>query len=173
MEWRKVAEFANYEVSDGGFVRIITGGRHTNDGEILAASNVGGYMCVTLFNGGARKMLKVHRLVALAFLPPPDSEVQFQVAHNDGDSLNNVPTNLRWATCKENLNDRNHHGTSMIGNRNGRCKLTESQVIEIRTRYKQRCPKNGAAALGREFGVTDVAVIKAFRGENWSSIPSF
>lgn len=168
MEWKNVRDYENYQVSNTGLVRIIVGGRHKSDGELLKASNVGGYLCVTLFNGVSKKMLKVHRLVAQSFLPPPENSNQIQVAHNDGNPKHNKPINLRWATSKENLSDRINHGTALDGSRNGRAKLTEAQVLEIRRRYKPRCKQNGANVLAREFGVTDVAIIKAFRGENWS-----
>ena len=161
--WKTVGEFPNYEVSDDGRVRK-TGGRE------LKQSNVVGYKVVGLDSGRGFIQRKVHRLVALAFLPAPEDPARDQVAHGDGSRTNNRVENLRWATCKENLSDRALHGTELRGARNGRAKLSPVQVLLIRARYTPRHPVDGAAAMAKEYGVTDVAIIKAARGENWSAL---
>lgn len=51
------------------------------------------------------------------------------------------------------------------GEKHGRAKLTEAQVIEIRS-YK-RCPRQ---ALATKFGVTLRSVIGARRGETWKHL---
>lgn len=171
MRWKKVAGFENYEVSETGLVRVIEATVKKSAGEIVAQVNLArGYKGVGLMRNGKQIMCKVHRLVALAFLPPPENTQRNLVAHNDGSCDNNHFQNLRWATCKENLGDRACHGTTLDGARNGRVKLTAEQVIEIRRRYKPRHKMDGAAAMAKEFGVTDVAIIKAARGDNWKSV---
>lgn len=47
------------------------------------------------------KHLRVHRLVAAAFLPNPSSLPQ--VNHIDGDKLNNTKGNLEWVTNGQNM----------------------------------------------------------------------
>lgn len=163
MEWRTVIGYPNYEVSENGDIRKLSG-------KVLKHSNCNGYRNVTLFSGSGRIGYRVHRLVAMAFLPPPSSPEMTLVAHNDGSRDNNHYKNLRWDTCKGNLADRKLHGTTLDGARNGRVKLTAEQVLEIRRRYTKRHPVDGAAAMAIEFGVTDVAIIKAFNGQNWASL---
>lgn len=53
-------------------------------------------------------MVPVHRAVAQTFIPPVDGKPL--VLHNDGRCDNNVATNLRWGTYKENSADRVRHG---------------------------------------------------------------
>lgn len=166
MIWKSVKGYSNYEISEFGDIRKL-------NGKIISQCNSHGYKYVTLFGAGGRRGYRVHRLVAIAFLPPPASSAMDLVAHNDGSKDNNHYSNLRWDTCKGNLADRKKHGTTLDGVRNGRAKLSAEQVQEIRLRYTPGHSQNSAAALGREFGVSDVAIIKAFRGENWAStLPS-
>lgn len=171
MRWIPVENFERYEVSDSGLVRQVITSTKVKAGQLIPQSTSKGYKVVSLTKDGKQTQWKVHRLVAIAFLPPPENPSQDMVAHNDGTRDNNHFTNLRWATCKENLSDRKKHKTTLDGLRNGRVKLTPEQVIEIRARYKPRHPTDSAKAMAEEFGVTDVAIIKAFRGENWKSIP--
>jgi len=58
-----------------------------------------GYAYVCLFKEGVRKNLKIHRLVAQAFLVASDKP---HVNHIDGYKLNNRASNLEWVTPKEN-----------------------------------------------------------------------
>lgn len=53
-----------------------------------------GYLNVYLCKGGVSKRYRVHRLVALAFIPNPDK--LSQVNHLDGDKSNPQRYNLEW-----------------------------------------------------------------------------
>jgi hypothetical protein len=71
----------------------------------------------------AGKTYRVARLICEAFHgPAPFSEAV--VMHLDEDPTNNVPSNLRWGTQKENLNAPGflHYCSQRTGNANPRCK---------------------------------------------------
>lgn len=164
-KWAFIADYSNYQVSNFGNVRRIWS---SGPKLLTPVAMQDGRLSVMLYKDGMRRWHKIHRLVAMSFIPlDPSRDL---VAHNDGNPSNNHWENLRWATQKENLSDRIRHGTGIDGQKNGRVKLTIDQVREIRARYKKRHPQDGAAAMAKEFGVSDVAIIKAFRGENWSTL---
>lgn len=108
-----------YEISDLGRVR------HSVTKEIEAISaNTRGYV---LFKG-----LRVHRLVAEAFIPNPENKPE--VNHKLGIKDDNRAIELEWATGKENM--RHAFDTGLIVPLKGEAKpnstLTEEAVLQIR-----------------------------------------
>lgn len=77
-----------------------------------------GYPMVNLWGPRGRQGFTVHSLVALAFIGPRPGGME--VCHNDGDCLNNVPSNLRYGTRTENEHDKRQHGTHHLA-RKTRC----------------------------------------------------
>lgn len=57
---------------------------------------------------GTRKHALVHVLVCVAFHGRAQC-AGLVVCHGDGDSQNNRPSNLRWGTVAENMEDRRRH----------------------------------------------------------------
>ena len=191
-EWRVVPGFSDYEVSSQGEVRRRTpGAGGTKVGRALRAHicRRTGYRRMGLrAPDGGKRMVSVHRLVAMAFLgpspstaatmgmlgsapacwTPPSPSAACQVAHADGDRENNLIANLRWATPKENARDKRLHGTWPAGRSNGRAKLTLAQVREIRACGTDKY--GSKAALAREYGVSDVLIGKIQRRELWPKV---
>lgn len=94
----KVKGYAGYEVSNLGNIRSVY------TGKIMKAHTVRGeYLQIGLTQNGKQKNFMVHRLVAEAFLPNPENKPC--VDHIDTIRTNNVVTNLRWVTHKENSNN--------------------------------------------------------------------
>ena len=102
-EWRQIAEYENYEVSNLGKVR------NKNTGRILKPACKGGYLSVGLCKDSKGKTIPVHRLVALAFIENPENKPQ--VNHIDKNRSNNVVSNLEWNTALEN---NVHRSTNVI-----------------------------------------------------------
>lgn len=118
VEWRPVVGFADYSVSAGGkIMRTARDMRGRLSGQPLKPSrDKDGYLRVHLFSRGSKRTLKVHRVVCEAF-HGPRPEGKHDVAHGDGDHLNNAAANLRWATQKENAADRDLHNRTARGDR--------------------------------------------------------
>lgn len=95
-KWRPIAGFERYyEIDESGNIRSIRGAL-----TMKQYVNEKGYSTVGLMGDGVKKRFKVHRLVAIAFIPNPDNKPQ--VNHKDFNKLNNHVSNLEWATGKEN-----------------------------------------------------------------------
>lgn len=109
------------------------------------------YCTVALSRGPERITHSVHTLVLRAFVGDPPTG--FEGRHADGNTRNNRLDNLSWGTKIENAADRILHGTHRFGEENGRAKLTEQQVVEIRNR-----PHESMVSLGREYGVSDYCI---------------
>ena len=61
------------------------------------------------------------------------------------------PYHLFEGTMKDNMNDRDNKGRGLKGEKNGRSKLTEAQVKEIRTKYA--AGGTSYKKLGEEYGI--------------------
>ena len=106
--WRAIPGYeGKYEASTRGRIRSLsrkvkhpTGSLKNWKGRILALSvpKRTGYQFVQL--GDNSHTFLVHRLVALTFIPNPQSKPC--VNHKDGDRLNNSVRNLEWMTYQEN-----------------------------------------------------------------------
>jgi hypothetical protein len=93
-EWRTIGDFPIYNVSNYGNVK------NTVTEKLLKNSIKAGYYHVSLINENHKKTLKVHRLVALAFIDNPENKSD--VNHKDKNKLNNNLINLEWLTHQEN-----------------------------------------------------------------------
>lgn len=97
-----------YEVSNTGKVRSLD---YKNTGEIRElkpATDPKGYLRTALSQGNKWKTVKIHRLVAQAFIPNPENKPQ--VNHKDGNKQNNCVENLEWATNYDNAHHALEHG---------------------------------------------------------------
>ncbi|UJB43592.1 HNH endonuclease [Streptomyces sp. A1-5] len=90
-----------------------------------------------------------------------------QVAHSDGDPLNNKLSNLRWATAKENMADQFRHGTRIKGEGHPRARLTEADVRKIRENLAAGMTQ---ASQCREYGVSIQAMWALANGKTWRHV---
>ena len=98
--WKVIEGFSNYIVSKDGVVFNLKTVKL-----IKLCTNGDGYYQFHMYNNhGKRKNVRLHRILALAFI---DNEYNKPcVDHIDNIRTNNNLTNLRWCTKKENSRNR-------------------------------------------------------------------
>lgn len=128
-----------------------------------------GYAQVELnLNGAAAKHL-IHRMVAEAYIPNPDSLPC--VNHKDGNKRNNCAENLEWVSYGDNMKHASEHGLLKTkGENNPASKLTEEDVRYIKAACKRGDREFGTAALGRKFGVDHKAISSIINGKTWREV---
>lgn len=112
--WKDIQGYEGlYQVSNLGRVKslgrfvinpLVPKGYSWHPERILKGRNdTKGYLRVVLYKDQMSKGFKVHRLVAVAFIP--NSENKPEVDHINRDKIDNSVNNLRWVSHKENMNN--------------------------------------------------------------------
>lgn len=173
-EWRVIADWPDYAISNLGRVKRLTTRTCAKAGTILKQCWRGGrgsepgYLAVDLSRPGVKKRtVSVHVLVADAFLPPrPEGHVP---NHLDGVRVNNRSDNLEWVTRARNVQHAYDIGLSDAkGQRNGQAKLREADVIEIRRMATGR--RGECVTIADRFGISARQVSDIIKGKAWAHL---
>ena len=151
-KWRPVVGYEGlYEVSNFGRIRRIR--------IVVQTRKKHGYMQVSLKDsGGARKSLRVHRIVAEAFIPNPEGKPQ--VNHRDENPENNRADNLEWATAEENTNYGSR--TARAAAKNG----SKTPIVQIDPKtLKAVAEYPGQSAAARATGISLASINACLRGK--------
>ena len=114
------------------------------------------YLSVNLANNKKCKKKMIHSLIAETFLKKENES--FAVCHNDGNSLNNELTNLRWDSYSANNLDRYKHGTDDMGVHNSRSIMKEEEIIEIKKLLRN--PELTQEQIAKKFNVNRIFIAK-------------
>jgi hypothetical protein len=95
-EFYHISHFGNLKI----LPRQILGGVK-NMKIAIGLDNGRGYLKVFLSNKKHKKMMRIHRLVAYAFVPNPNNYPE--INHIDGNKSNNHVSNLEWCTRQQNM----------------------------------------------------------------------
>lgn len=103
------------------------------------------YYSVCLF----KKKIRVHRLIALTFLPNPNNHPE--IDHINGDSLDNRVENLRWCSHMENM--KNPTATERL-----------QMAHKVARPWYTRVPGTNPKAKKRVVQIKDGIVVKTYLG---------
>jgi hypothetical protein len=110
--------------------------------------------------------LRVHRVIAKAFIPNPENKPQ--VNHKNGIKTDNRVENLEWATAKENIVHSFKNGlSSQVGERNACSKFTTEQIIEIKTKMLGGVRNKD---LCNEYNMSSPNMAAIRKGRRWNHI---
>ena len=171
-EWKAIAGYEQYyHISNYGRVKSLK--RRNRNVDMLMSPIKGGgggkYRAVSLSVSGKIKKQFVHRLVATAFLPNPQS--YREVNHLDGDPSNNIVTNLEW--CDKRHNHLHAYATGLqkpiIGEDVSTHIFTEREVQFMRY-IKGIYPHIKNSDVASFYGCSWRAVENVWIGKTWKHI---
>lgn len=151
-------KFKGYEIwSDG----TIVSHRYVVPRKMSPAKDGQGYPFIRLSNRGTHKIIKIHRLVALAFIPNPENKPQ--VNHIDENKTNSNDWNLEWATVRENANHGSRNKRIGENTRNHPNKSYKVKGVHLETGKEVRFPSIAEATRN---GFTESLIRKCLNGKN-------
>jgi hypothetical protein len=127
------------------------------------------HLRVYLARNGKKTPFLVHRLIALTFIPNPESLPI--INHIDGNPANNNVSNLEWCSYRHNAVHAYNSGLTLLpnqrGENNSNSTLTEATVIEMRNAFDGGL---SSAAVARQFGIQPKTAYDAIHGRRWGHV---
>lgn len=161
--WSQVPNHNGYYVSKDG--RVLSVKKKTPI-IMKQISSKDGHKYVFMYDNGKMKKIWVHQAVLMAWdrFPNPGEETRH---------LNDIPDdnrleNLCWGTRLENAEDKRRNGGLPIGEKSGRHKLTEKQVLEIREKFSG---DKSSTDLSKEYGLSKNSILEIVNGKTWKHLP--
>lgn len=122
-----------------------------------------GYLQHTIVLNNKKTSAKLHRLLALAFIPNPNHLPQ--INHIDGVKVNNSLNNLEWISNVENIRHAYAIGlANNTGDNNNSKKVCFEDVKNIK---KRRLGGESLKSIAQDYPITLSAVCKITTGINW------
>jgi len=175
-EWKDIEGYEGlYQVSSRARIKSLermVPGRWGHDRivreKIIETRNCAIYPTICLWRGNTKKSVRVHVLVAQAFILNPENKPQ--VNHKDGNKQNCLPNNLEWATVSENARHAfdNKLRVAVKGEKSNFSKLTSSQVFEIRESLLSE--KLNHKEVASRFGVTLGTIRNIENQKTWKHV---
>lgn len=162
----RIGNYLGYKVREDGVIFSKQSGN-----PLKYRLNDKGYPSVVLYYEGKSVFRRVHRIVAIVFIPNPQNKPC--VNHKDRNRQNFNVNNLEWVTYSENVKHSVKNGgrknwtRNNKGNNNPKAKLTWEKVCAIRDLYEN----NGYSQneLSRIFDVPQGEISLIVNFKKWES----
>lgn len=161
--WKPVAECnGEYYVSSWGRVKSLKFGKERILKPVLQSR---GYPTIFISQKDKKcKQVRVHTLVALAFIQNPANKPQ--VNHIDGNKLNNHIDNLEWVTIKENI--QHAWDTGLFEDKRKKCaasaKLHHSKpVLDLHTGTKYNSLSEACRVLNEPYSRHSMRIFMSYK----------
>lgn len=162
-EWRPIPSLSNHSASSDGEIRNDLTGTLRKSHTCKRT----GYKYIGFGRRGAKICRTVHVLVAEAFYGPRQRGAQ--VRHLDGVRSNCAAANLSYGSARDNAADRDRHGRTCRGDKNGNRIVCSDQVAELRALYAA----GGVTQyeLADRYGISQAQVNNIVLGKQWAHEP--
>ena len=162
--WKDIPGYSGYQASNQGRLRSLSYKRAEGGSIKVLKPSTGGqkYMKTMLKrdHDGKIHSVAVHTMVMITFkgLRPEGLEID----HIDGDTLNNVPSNLEYVTHAVNVQRAFDIGLAVgqRGESNGMSKYTENYIQDVRDKVEARKADKGKfwgrKEFAKELGLTEL-----------------
>ena len=166
--WKPIEGYkGKYEVSNLGRIKSLCWGRVKILKKHLSKH---GYVVTYLSINTLVKTIKVHRLVAQAFIPNPDNKPC--VNHIDSIRTNNNVNNLEWCTWKENTRHSSKKGRMLgpRGEKSHKTKLTIKDVLDIRHQFKTNKSRKITNKLALHYNISKSSAWQIINRKTWKHV---
>ena len=158
--WKDIEGYEGlYQVSNLGRVKSLKYRQSNNENILKPQVDGGGYLMVHLWKDKKPKAMKVHRLVAQAFIPNPDSLPE--VNHKSEVKTENTVDEIEWCNHKYNCN----YGSRNIRSGEKRKNNGGFVVIQFTNKGDYVNEYNSAREASRETGVLHSGICRCCQGK--------
>ena len=158
-QWITYLDFTDYLISNMGKIKYVPKNK-VFVARPLTKPSV--YRAVSLRKKGKSYVIRLHRLILLAFYGDPGPGMV--ACHNNGIIHDNRLSNLRWDTHKNNMRDKSEHGRLPHGEGHFNCKLTKENVWHIRSIKPH---KGYIQKLAKYYKVNESTIRAIISGKTW------
>lgn len=166
--WKNITGYEGlYQISNWGRVKRLAGIKCKKERLLTQHLSTAGYLKVGLYKNAKGKNIKIHRLLAVHFIPNP--YLLPEINHKNCVKTDNSLDNLEWITHRNNALHAIENGIHDIsGEKHFGAKLTQKTVLEIRNTYHNR--KTNIIKFAASYGISRSTLLDIMANRRWKLV---